>query len=74
MAKIDRDAFRVSTYLGLQVAIIMGLGFTAGFYLDEYLKTLPLFTLICCALAFAAAIYAVIAGAKRDEKKRENKK
>ena len=35
LQKIDKDVFMVSTYLGLQVAIIMGLGFTAGFYLDE---------------------------------------
>ena len=74
MAKIDRDAFRASTYLGLQAAIIMGLGFTAGFYLDRYFRTMPLFTLICCALAFAAALYAVVTGAQRDEKKREDKK
>jgi F0F1-type ATP synthase assembly protein I len=50
--------------LGVEFTLIMCLGFFGGRWLDGRFDTSPLFLLLCCSIAFALAIYAVVKSAK----------
>lgn len=50
--------------LGLEFAAIMCLGSFGGYWLDKKFGTMPVFILICSALAFAIAIYVIVKSAK----------
>ena len=50
--------------LGVEFALIMCLGFFGGRWLDKRFDSSPLFLLVCCACAFALAIYIVVKSAK----------
>ncbi len=63
--KGERNAMAKATSLGIQMAIIMGLSFFGGFKADKHFGTMPLFTLLCSAIGFAAAMYFVIKSVKK---------
>lgn len=59
--------------LGLEFALIMCLGFFCGYYFDKKFSSMPVFTILGSALAFAFGIYVVVKSANAAVNK-ENKK
>ncbi|MDR1684017.1 MAG: AtpZ/AtpI family protein [Elusimicrobiota bacterium] len=50
--------------LGMEFALTMSLGFFGGRWLDVKFATTPWLMLLCCALAFALAMYILIKSAR----------
>ena len=54
-----RNAAIVVNLVWTFMAVVFG-GFFGGFFLDKWLKTSPVFTLVLSALGIAAAVYIVL--------------
>ncbi len=59
--------------LGLEFALIMCIGFFSGYYLDKKFSSMPVYTILGSALAFALGLYIIVKSAKSAVNK-ENKK
>ncbi|WP_428897254.1 Putative F0F1-ATPase subunit Ca2+/Mg2+ transporter [Parelusimicrobium proximum] len=70
---MNKKDFLVSSYLGIQFALSIVLFGFAGYKLDEWLKTKPLFLMVLGFAGFGVGMYAIIKTAtavtKKDKKK-----
>ena len=70
---ISKKDFVLISTLGIEFALIMCLGTFGGLWLDRKINTFPWFLLVGAALAFAFALYVLVAHAQAATRK-ENKK
>lgn len=64
----------IITGLGIEFALIMCIGFFAGYFLDKRWDTLPYFTLVGAFCGFSLALYVLINTALKVSKKSETPK
>lgn len=61
----------IITGLGIEFALIMCIGFFAGYFLDKKWDTLPYFTLVGAFCGFSLALYVLVNTALKISKKSE---
>ena len=59
MSGVEKSPWRYA-HIGVQLAVSVLLGFTAGYWLDKKLRTAPWLAIAGAGLFFAAGLYSVI--------------
>lgn len=68
----DLKAYSIVSSFGLQMIITIGIGMFAGYYLDKYLNTTPLFIIIFVFLGVGAGfrnLYVMMVKLEKEEEK-----